>query len=220
MRKLLLVLIWIGYLSMTSDYLFAQQRADPDFEPEIKRQAYPKSTGPKVLIDSAHNNFHTADGRYRPFADLLRKDGYRVISSSKPFDEKSLKEGDILVVSNALHKSNLKSWALPTPSAFTKNEVSALNNWVKQGGALLLIADQMPFAGACEELAASFGFRFKNGFAFNPEEGGIIQFKREDGSLKDHAITRGLNKDQKIDSIFTFTGQAIRTIRAGLRTKG
>lgn len=208
MRKILFLLISFGYLPIISNSVLAQQLADPDFDPPIKRPAYPKATGPKILIDAAHNNFHTADGRYRPFAELLKKDGYRVISSSEPFKEKTLNEADILVVSNALHKSNLKSWTLPTPSAFTKSEISALNKWVKQGGALLLIADHMPFAGASEELAASFGFSFKNGFAFNSEQGGIIRFRREDGSLKDHAITRGLDKEQKIDSIFTFTGQA------------
>ena len=26
------------------------------------------------MIDEAHRNFHTADGRYRPFAELLRSD--------------------------------------------------------------------------------------------------------------------------------------------------
>jgi len=208
MQNKLFLLICFGLLSITSDYIFAQQRADPNFDPTIENPTYSKAKGPKVLIDSAHNNFHTADGRYRPFAELLKKDGYQVISSSEPFNDKSLKEADILVVSNALHKSNLRSWALPTPSAFTKNEISVLNKWVKQGGGLLLIADHMPFAGASEELAASFGFRFKNGFAFNSEQGGIIRFRRGDGSLKDHAITRGLDKEQKIDSIFTFTGQA------------
>jgi hypothetical protein len=32
---------------------------------------------------SVPNNFHTADGRYKPFAELLRRDGYRVEALSQ-----------------------------------------------------------------------------------------------------------------------------------------
>ncbi|PYS33772.1 MAG: hypothetical protein DMF75_08470, partial [Acidobacteria bacterium] len=56
---------------------FAQQIADPNFDAKVAKPAYTKS-GPKVLFDEAHNNFHTATGRYRPFADLITNDGYQV----------------------------------------------------------------------------------------------------------------------------------------------
>ena len=35
-------------------------------------------SGPRVVIDESHRNFHTASGRYRPFAQLIGNDGYRV----------------------------------------------------------------------------------------------------------------------------------------------
>ena len=63
----------------------AQQMGDPNFHPRIDNPAHPAGKGPIVLIDGAHNNFHTAEGRYKPFAELLGKDGYRVT----PFETSS-----------------------------------------------------------------------------------------------------------------------------------
>ena len=55
----------------------AGQKADDAYTPQINHPAY-GSNGPSVCMDEAHNNSHTATGLYRPFADLLEKDGYRV----------------------------------------------------------------------------------------------------------------------------------------------
>jgi len=49
---------------------FGGQRADPGFNVTVARPTF-TSWRPTVAIDEAHNNFHTADGRYKPFADLL-----------------------------------------------------------------------------------------------------------------------------------------------------
>jgi len=167
-QRIMTLTLFTGLLTMLYGSAQAQQMGDPDFNPRIDNPAYPAGKGPKVLIDGAHNNFHRAAGRYKPFAELLRKDGYRVISSEGKFTPNSLRSGNILVIANALHKSNVKSWTLPTPSAFTKKEISAVERWVRDGGALLLIADHMPFPGAAKDLAGVFGFSFNNGFAFAP----------------------------------------------------
>ena len=73
--------------------------------------------------------------------------------------------------------------------------------WVEAGGALLLIADHMPFPGGAEPLATAFGFEFDNGFA-QKTGGGPEFFQRGDGSLSEHAITRG------IDRVQSFTGSS------------
>ena len=57
-----------------------QQMADPEFDAKVARPAY-TATHPKVLIDEAHKNFHTAGRGYKPFADLLTNDGYFEIVS-------------------------------------------------------------------------------------------------------------------------------------------
>src|SRR3954471_3731665 len=78
----------------------AQQFADPQFDANVAHPAY---TGlhPLVLVDEAHNNFHTAHGRYKPFADLLKSDGYAVSPSKQKFTSEALKGCTILVVANA-----------------------------------------------------------------------------------------------------------------------
>jgi len=211
MRTTAIRKLFVSLLLVLYGCVQAQQIGDPDFDPRIDNPAYPAGKGPTVLIDEAHNNFHTAEGRYRPFAELLRKDGYRVTAFEGKLTPNSLQNGDILVIANALHKSNVESWALPTPSAFTKKEISAVEEWVRNGGALLLIADHMPFPGAANDLAAAFGFIFNNGFAHAPSKGGQgTRFSREDGSLRDHQVTRGSAPDEKIDFVVTFTGQAFR----------
>lgn len=188
-----------------------QQLADTSFAPEIKSPAYPAGTGPTVYIDEAHNNFHTADGRYFAFARLLRRDGYVVEASKARFTLESLKGADILVIANAIGDENVENWALPAYSAFERSEIEAVREWVRAGGALMLIADHMPMPGAAEELAAEFGLLFSNGFAFDSLGGGRIFHRRSDGTLADHPITRGRNAEEVVDSVATFTGQAFRS---------
>ena len=67
-----------------SPRLFAQQVPDAAYRPAIKQPTYTPGTGPRVGIDEAHNNFHTAADRYSPFATLLARDGYVV----KPFSDR------------------------------------------------------------------------------------------------------------------------------------
>ena len=214
MRKLTLSLI-ISVVSVCSisGSARAQQVADTDFKPPIARPAYPKERGPIVLLDEAHHNFHTAAGRYLPFAELLRRDGYVVKASAGKFTKEYLKTGRILVIANALHERNGDGdWSLPTPSAFTDEEIAAVGDWVRRGGALFLIADHMPMAGAAERLALAFGFRYSNGFALDENsQGGPMIFKLSDGSLKEHAITRGRGgREERVEEVATFTGSAFQ----------
>lgn len=188
----------------------AQQLGDITYNPHIERSTFDIGQGPIVKIDEAHHNFHTMNGRYFAFAEVLRRDGYRVEPNTVAFNLDSLKACDILVISNALNERNIEDWSLPTPSAFTDAEVEIVRTWVEDGGALFLIADHMPFGGAAERLAAVFGFEFSNGFAFNTVNRRPDIFRRADGSLKTHQITDGLEPAGRIDSVATFTGQAFK----------
>ena len=189
---------------------FGQQVSDTSFAPPIPNPMYKSGKGPVVLLDEAHFNFHTADGRYQPFAALLRRDGYDVRASKLSFSKASLQDAQILVIANALAERNKEEWKLPTPSAFTDDEVRAVSEWVKAGGSLLLIVDHMPFPGAAENLGKAFGVRFSNGFAIDPNVQGPMLFKLENGSLKAHAIVNGRTDSEKVDSVATFTGSAFQ----------
>jgi hypothetical protein len=192
--------------------LAAQQVADSAFHPDVGPAAFASGTGPHVVIDGGHHDFHTVDGRYLSFARLLRQDGYVVAGSDVPLDAKAFEGVDVLVIANALAERNAVAddWVLPTPSAFTAAEIAAVRAWVKGGGALLLIADHMPFPGAAHDLAAAFGFELRNGFAFEGSVRGPLVFRRSDGSLAGHSITDGLGPGARIDSVVTFTGEAFR----------
>jgi len=190
--------------------IHAQQVADPNFNPRIDKPGYGAGRGPVVMLDEAHFNFHTAEGRYKPFADLLRRDGYRVLPFKAKFSKESLKEGNILVIANALAERNEQDWSLPTPSAFTDEEIASVREWVRGGGSLFLIVDHMPMPGAAEKLGAAFGVKWVNGYAIDPASNGPMIFKRADGSLADHAITNGRDSSERIDSVATFTGSAFR----------
>ncbi len=189
----------------------ANQDADITYNPPIENPAYLQGNGPIVAIDEAHFNFHTMEGRYKPFAELLRRDGYLVRPFRSEFNRKNLEGIDILVVANALAQRNQQDWSLPTPSAFSDEEIEAVRRWVLRGGSLLLIVDHMPFPGAAEKLAGAFGIHGNNGFALNEKvEDPTIVFRRSEGSLADHPITNGRTAAERVDSVASFTGSAFR----------
>jgi hypothetical protein len=150
------------------------------------------------------------DGRYAPFAKLLRRDGYIVRGLADSPTADSLANSSVYVIANALTEDD--SWKLPTPPAFTGNEIEAIRDWVERGGSLLLIADHMPMPGAVEDLAAAFGILFHNGFLYDDGGDSTLDFTR-DGGLAAHPITEGRDSTERIDSIRTFTGQAFRADR-------
>ena len=190
-------------LTVVAAIALAQQVPDLEYSPPpLPRPAYEIGKGPRVAIDEAHYNFHTAGGRYKAFAELLRRDGYRVDGFTQPVSTDSLGTVDVLVVANA-------------QSAFSQDEIAALYSWVTKGGALFLIADHKPFPGAVSNLANAFGIQFSNGWALPREqeqrekERGTTMFGKDTG-LNDSAVTRGRADDEKITEIATFTGSAFK----------
>ena len=188
-----------------------QQFGDPDFFPIVSAPAFPTGEGPRVAVDEAHANFHTLSGRFQAFATLARADGYVVEAFSTSFDRSSLSGVDLLVVANALNPRNESDWSLPTPSAFTSEEIAVVREWVESGGALLLIADHMPFPGAASAMAAAFGFELNNGFAMDTTAQGPLVLRRADGSLGTHRVTEGRSQADRVDSVATFTGEAFQS---------
>jgi hypothetical protein len=186
----------------------AQQIADPTFDADVVNPAY---TGkhPRVLFDEAHNNFHTSDGRYKPFAQLIRNDGYNVGPNKEKFSRELLKQFNVLVVSNALGPARQ-----PADPAFAEDECDAVREWVREGGALLLIADHYPMGSAAQNLSMRFGVDMSNGFTDDPDnqydERTDLLFTRENGLLRDHSITRGRDKSEQINRVASFTGQSLK----------
>jgi hypothetical protein len=185
-----------------------EQLVDPTFKAVVQRPAY-SQPGPTVAIDEAHSNFHKATGQYKPFADLLRSDGYNVKSSAAKFESGAFAGIDILVIANALPQD----LSNPSGPAFTEQECDAVRDWVRSGGSLLLIADHAPFGGAAENLARRFGVAMGKGWAFDrADTEGIttqLTFSRQNGSLGTHAILRGRVSEEEVRVIRSFTGQSL-----------
>ncbi len=181
------------------------QRPDPNFDVSVSLPAYPDKH-PSILFDEAHQNFHTASGRYKVFADLVTNDGYRVVPNKEVFTPERLVDGDILVIANAMVDRGTAK------SAFTESECDSVQNWVKAGGSLLLITDHEPFGSASEDLGKRFGVEMSLLVAGDPanETNEGLLFSREKNQLGDHPIMMGRNKSEQVDRVLTFTGQSLK----------
>jgi len=214
MKKFQLTLLALTIV-LALNAAFAQQVADPDFEAKVAHPAYPKN-GPKVLFDEAHNNFHTASGRYKPFADLITNDGYQITPNKQKFSAQVLMGFNVLVISNALGAERMNMPEASNP-AFTPEECDVVRDWVKGGGALLLIADHAPMGSANQILADRFAVNMSKMFTVDNQNydkdsnnPGFIIYTRESGRLADHPITRGRNDSERINKIIAFTGQSLK----------
>jgi hypothetical protein len=190
------------------------QRADPNFNTKVAHPAYASAPKhPRVLFDEAHHNFHTASGRYKPFAELMTSDGYEVIPNREKFSRDALKKGDILVIANALGAEGMGQPGAAEP-AFTDAECSAVREWIEDGGSLLFISDHAPMGAAAECLAKRLGVSMNKGATADPShsEGGdtSLVFSRQNHLLGDHAITRGRDESERLNRIQTFTGTSVK----------
>jgi hypothetical protein len=181
------------------------QRADNDFDVTVKTPAY-KDNKPVVLFDEGHNNFHTTNGLYEPFANLIKNDGYDLKTLKTSVTMEALKPSGIYVIVNAKGKGDLND----TP-AFTENETETIKNWVINGGSLLLIADHFPYGSAVENLGNKLGIDFQKGmvqdsvfFDKKSNDQSQLEFSKENKLLTEHPITKGINK------VITFTGQSLK----------
>jgi len=187
------------------------QTGDDQWVPTVANPEFTRDDGPLVLVDAAHGNFHTIDGRFSAFAELLGLDGYWVHSADTKVTSELLKDAGVFVIANAIYDGDDAESVLPAPHVFMPEEIRAIVEWVTNGGSLLLIADHMPFPAATADLASEFGVAFLNGFALKSStEGGVLSFTRSSGSLADHPIVRGRTELEKIESLTSFTGQAFQ----------
>ena len=193
--------------------LGAQQKADPEFNAAVEHPAYSKG-GPRVMFDEAHNNFHTTTGRYKPFADLIMNDGYRVVRNRQTLTKTLLNSFKVLIIANALGAEEMDDEGADR-SAFTDEECDAVRDWVRGDGSLLLIADHAPFGGAAENLAKRFGVEMSKGFTYDVENSvngdpSLIVYSRENKLLLEHPITGGRDGTERINRVMTFTGQSLK----------
>jgi hypothetical protein len=198
----------------------SHQRPDNDFKTStsavrtdaVKASAVTATSRPaRILFDHAHDNFHRIDGRYRPFAELVKSAGFDIRATTRRFAPGAFGGADVLVIAN------------PTPEAgandadtFLDSEIDAIDEYVRQGGGLLLITDIPPWAMPSARLAARFGVRLSGGVVadrvhMNPVLPAPVNllFTREHALLGRHPILDGTTPAERINAVATFSGQAL-----------
>lgn len=212
-----LVMVSLGCLValMSVTGVLTQQIPDPHFDARVDKPTFTKNY-PRVLFDEAHNNSDTTTGRYKPFADLIFNDGYHIAVNRQPFSKASLATHKILVIVNPLGGEDADEEGADGP-AFTPEECDAVNDWVRGGGALLLIADQAPFAAAADILAKRLGVDMSKGETtdtanadkeFNSPD--VLAYSRENHLLAEHSITSGRSDGERVNRVIVFGGQSLK----------
>lgn len=179
-----------------------------------------QKASPIVLFDRGHNNY-LYDESDQIFDQFLRRHGFIVSYHRARINEDTLEGVDVFHTSNALAPENVDNWSLPTPSAFTPDEIEVLVDWVRNGGSLLLAIEHMPFGGSYDELATALGVEVSNGFAvhglllhdYSPENvsaAGSLLFLRNNESIADHPEINGQVPYGRIEHLATNAGSAFR----------
>jgi hypothetical protein len=165
----------------------------------------------RLVFDHSHHNFHRIDGRYRPFAQLVRGAGFDVVATERQFHRTDPLGFDVLIIANAMPEPGT-----PDRLTFSEREIDAIENFVIDGGGLLLITDIPPFALGAASLAARFGVRLSGGVVADPQHKNPalpgppnLLFTRRDGLLGRHPILDGGSPADRVDAVATFSGQAV-----------
>jgi hypothetical protein len=201
------------FILLLSGITMGQHLADPDFKAQVEQPAYEKNS-PRLMFDEAHNNFHTSTSRYKPFANLIMSDGYRLVINRQPFTRKTLDSFKLLVIVNALGDDIDEADA--EKPAFTDEECSAVHDWVRSGGALLLIADPGAFAKSGANLAKQFGVEMSGNVTKDPSNSAeefrpnMILYSNDNHLLLEHPITTGRNTQEKLGRVVVFSGQSLK----------
>jgi hypothetical protein len=136
---------------LTVDASFSPAFDAPDFKPGEK---------PIVLIDEAHRNVISLHTYLGPVGRWFEKLGYLVRPARGKADDilQATADRTVLVIANAQAPDGSPADA----SAFTEHEVIAIDGWIRDGGALLLVADRAPFGAPVRPLAKALGVTVDN----------------------------------------------------------
>jgi hypothetical protein len=136
---------------LTVDASFAPAFDAPDFKPGER---------PIVFVDEAHRNVISLQTYLGPVGRWLEKLGYLVRPARGKADDMLQATADrtVLVVANA----QAPEGSPPDGSAFNEHEVIAIEGWVRDGGALLVVADRAPFGAPVRPLAKALGVTLDN----------------------------------------------------------
>lgn len=195
------------------DALAQRQKPDLEFSYINNNPAFAIGSGPVITMLSI-NNSYVEQGSMDPFASLAETDGFRVVRRQLDLATALADTSGILVIANPFLAEFQNFPAMTPPSAFSDEQIEAIQNWVKNGGSLLILADHAPFGGGSSKLAAKFGFEFLNGHAAETARANAgyvrvyIEFSPGNGLDENHPITNGQTGRKQVKRYFAFGGQS------------
>ena len=184
---------------------------DTNVNLEVEDPTFEINDGPLIMFDSTHKNFFIQSHLIKPLVDLLINDGYRVSFLDKEFSKSSLSQASVLVVITALPFDFATENSAEDKNTFSENELNELQNWVNNGGSLLVFSEHAPFDQAINPLLRKFDIESSIGTTvdtinYESKYGpGMIKFENKNLNTN-HPIVTGKYKVKKLVS---FGGSAL-----------
>src|SRR6516164_586934 len=92
------VIVSILVIGVVAFYLANRERPyDPNFDTRVAEPAF-QTDHPRAFFDEAHRNRHTTATAYKPFADLIRNDGYDVLTLQQSITPERLSGFSVLII--------------------------------------------------------------------------------------------------------------------------
>jgi hypothetical protein len=194
-----------------------QMLNDSPFDTSVAHPKYTNGNGPKILFDKGHYNFIVEMGLAKPLMDVATADGYRVHVDSLKFTKAYLAKYKMIVIFPAMpFKFGSKS-QVTDETTFTPDELTALHDWVSEGGSLLMFDEHAPIDKSVTPLFNTFGIQLSIGIVSDslnyetkftiPNKETLLKFTRSNGLLNtDHPITQGEKTGEQINNIMGYSG--------------
>ena len=214
MKKLILLLLFVPLLSFGQEQNYPYKWPmynDTNVNLEVEDPTFEINDGPLIMFDSTHKNFFIQSHLIKPLVDLLINDGYRVSFLDKEFSKSSLSQASVLVVITALPFDFATENSAEYKNTFSENELNELQNWVNNGGSLLVFSEHAPFDQAINPLLRKFDIESSIGTTvdtinYESKYGpGMIKFENKNLNTN-HPIVTGKYKVKKLVS---FGGSAL-----------
>jgi hypothetical protein len=194
-----------------------QMLNDSPFDTSVAHPKYTNGNGPKILFDKGHYNFIVEMGLAKPLMDVATADGYRVHVDSLKFTKAYLAKYKMIVIFPAMpFKFGSKS-QVTDETTFTPDELTALHDWVSEGGSLLMFDEHAPIDKSVTPLFNKFRIQLSIGIVSDslnyetkftiPNKETLLKFTRSNGLLNtDHPITQGEKTGEQINNIMGYSG--------------
>jgi hypothetical protein len=205
---------------LISVFSSAQMLNDSPFNANVSNPKYKLGKGPSILIDAAHHNFIIEMGLIKPLVDVLHADGYITKIDSQVFTKNYLSKYKTLVIMPAMpFKFGTKN-IINDEITFTNEELTILQDWVNQGGSLLMLSEHAPIDKSMTPLFNKFGITTTTGIIYDSAycdtsiklstNQTYIQYTTENGLLNtNHPITQGQNSTEAIHRIVVYGGSGM-----------